>query len=102
MAEERELNATTYVIVFTVLVVLTVVTLSVSFLPLSPLFHLVAGLVIGLCKASLVVLFFMHAILSPRLTWCVIAVASFWVGILLVLTLTDYFTRGLIPFTPGH
>jgi len=29
-------------------------------------------------------------------------VACFWLGILLVLTLTDYFTRGIIPFTPGH
>ena len=32
----------------------------------------------------------------------VIAVACFWLGILLVLTLNDYFTRGMVPFMPGH
>ncbi len=44
----------------------------------------------------------MHALLSPRLTWAVIVVSCFWLGILLVLTLTDYFTRGMVPFMPGH
>jgi hypothetical protein len=44
----------------------------------------------------------MHALVSPRLTWSVIAVAVFWLGILLVLTLADYFSRGLIPFMEGH
>ena len=53
-------------------------------------------------RASLVVLFFMHAIVSPQLTWIVIAVACFWVGILFVLTLGDYFSRGSVPFMPGH
>jgi cytochrome c oxidase subunit 4 len=59
-------------------------------------------LTIAVCKASLVVLFFMHAIISSRQTWLVIAIVVFWVGILVVLTMGDYFTRGLIPFTPGH
>ncbi|TMQ35631.1 MAG: hypothetical protein E6K70_01165 [Planctomycetota bacterium] len=63
---------------------------------------MVAGLIIGLCKASLVVLFFMHALVSSRLTWIVIAVSGFWLGLLLVLTLCDYLTRGMVPFMPGH
>jgi caa(3)-type oxidase subunit IV len=74
----------------------------ISFLPLPGILHIVFGLSIGACKASLVVLFFMHALVSSRVTWAVIAAACFWMGILLVLTLGDYFTRGLVPFMPGH
>jgi hypothetical protein len=44
----------------------------------------------------------MHLLLSDRVTWLVVAIAGFWLGILLVLTLTDYFSRGLVPYMPGH
>jgi cytochrome c oxidase subunit IV len=76
--------------------------LSVSFIPLTGIWHIVVGLLVAVAKASLVVLFFMHAITSPRVTWIVIAVACFWPGILFVLTLSDYLARGLLPHMPGH
>src|SRR5947209_7931493 len=91
-----------YIMVFTTLMVLTCLTVGVSFVPLPLVWHDVIGGVIGVCKATLVVLFFMHVMHSPRLTWIVIAVSVLWVGILLVLTLSDYFTRGMIPLMPGH
>ncbi len=99
---ERVLGPSTYVTVCGVLVALTVLTVGVSFVHLEGPWHIVVGLAIAGCKASLVVLFFMHALVSPRLTWAVIIVACFWLGLLLVLTLNDYFTRGLVPYTPGH
>ncbi len=99
---ERTISTRTYVIVCALLVLLTVLTVGISFIPLPGLWHIVFGLTIAVCKASLVVLFFMHALISDRVTWLVIAIVVFWMGILLVLTLGDYFTRGLIPFTPGH
>lgn len=99
---ERTIAPSTYWIVCAVLILLTVLTVAVSFAHLEGVWHIVAGLVIAACKASLVVLFFMHALVSPRLTWIVIVVACFWVGLLFVLTLTDYFSRDMIPFTPGH
>ena len=92
----------TYVLVCVVLVLLTMLTVGLSFAHVPPAWHLLFGLVIGLCKATLVVLFFMHAIFSPRVTWIVIAVVIFWVVILFVLTLADYLTRGMIPNMPGH
>ena len=61
-----------------------------------------AGLVIAAVKASLVVLFFMHAIHSPRVTWCVIVVSIVFLVILFSLTLADVMTRSLVPFMPGH
>lgn len=99
---ERIIAPTTYVIVCVLLVVLTVLTVGVSFAHVPSVWHTVIGLVIGVCKASLVVLFFMHALHSPRLTWIVIAVVCFWFGLFFVLTLNDYFSRGMVPFTPGH
>jgi cytochrome c oxidase subunit 4 len=99
---ERTISVRTYVVVCAVLVLFTFLTVGVSFIPLKGVWHIVLGLTIGACKATLVVLFFMHALFSPRLTWTVIIVMSFWLGILLVLTLADYFTRDMVPFMPGH
>jgi cytochrome c oxidase subunit 4 len=99
---ERTIPAGTYVVVCAVLVLLTALTVAVSFLRLPGGWHVIAGLAVAACKASLVVLFFMHLLVSPRLTWAVVAVVCFWVVILFVLTLGDYFTRGMVPFMPGH
>ena len=98
---DRALSPTTYGLVLVVLIVATFLTVALSFLPLHGAYHLVIGLVIAVCKASLVVLFFMHALRSPWLTWLAIAAALFWLGILVVLTLSDYYSRGLLPY-PGH
>ena len=98
----RTISPTTYVTVCVILILLTLLTVSVSFIPLAGVWHTVVGLVIGLIKASLVVLFFMHALFSDRVTRIVIAISCFWVGLILTLTLSDYLTRGLVPFMPGH
>ncbi|MGA2257842.1 MAG: hypothetical protein ABSG53_24530 [Thermoguttaceae bacterium] len=59
--------------------------------------------IVGVVKASLVVLFFMHALGSPAQTRAVIAVTLFWLVVLLFgLTFSDYYTRGLILNLPGH
>jgi cytochrome c oxidase subunit 4 len=81
---------------------LTFLTVGASFIHVPPVWHLVIGLTIAVCKAILVVLFFMHVLLSDKVTWSVVLVACFWLAILLVLTLSDYVSRGLVPFTPGH
>ena len=99
---EQTIAPRTYVLVCVALVLLTFLTVGVSFADVGGVWHIVIGLIIAVCKASLVVLFFMHAIISSRVTWSVIIVCCFWLGILLVLTLSDYFSRNLIPFTPGH
>jgi cytochrome c oxidase subunit 4 len=92
----------TYVSVLAALLILTVLTVAVSFFPLAGEWHIVSGLVIGAIKASLVVVFFMHAIHSPRITWCVIVVSVVFVLILFSLTLADIMTRSMVPFMPGH
>ncbi len=98
---ERILSPSTYYLVFGTLIGLTFLTLGASFLHLPGFWHLVVGLVIGLCKALLVVLFFMHVLYSSRLTWVVLGAGLFWLAIMLVYTLNDYVTRGIFPY-PGH
>src|SRR5262245_60627884 len=91
-----------YVGIGAALIALTIVTLLVSFAELPAAAHLTAGLAIGAVKAALVGLFFMHLIRSNKVTWMVVAVTAFWVGILFVLTLCDYLTRDTVPRMPGH
>jgi cytochrome c oxidase subunit IV len=100
---ERLLSPVAYVVVLVVLMLLTLLTVGLSFVPSSGIMRIVAGQAIAVIKASLVVLFFMHALRSPAQTRAVIAVSIFWfVVVMLALTFSDYFTRGLLPDLPGH
>ena len=56
-------------------------------------FNIVIALAIASFKATLVVLYFMHARYSPRRTQLVIVCSVFWLAIMLTLTLADYQTR---------
>ncbi len=83
----------TYYKVYALLVLCTYLTWQVAFFDLGP-FNTVAALAIAVFKATIVVLFFMHVKYSTRLTWLVVLGSIFWLGILLVLTGSDYITRG--------
>ena len=102
MNEKRTPSVMTYIVVCALLIALTVLTVTVSFFDLPGIWHVVLGLCIGAIKGALVVVFFMHALVSSRVTWIVILVACSWLVLMLVLGMTDYFTRGLIPFMTGH
>ncbi|MBI4166273.1 MAG: cytochrome C oxidase subunit IV family protein [Acidobacteria bacterium] len=82
----------TYLVVFACLIVLTLVTATVATIDLGPL-NIVVALLIAMCKASLVVLFFMHLRWSTRLVHIVAVASLFWLAILISLTLSDYRTR---------
>ena len=86
-----------YLAVFGSLLALTLLTVFAARSDLGILNTPVA-LGIAVVKATLVVLFFMHALESPRLTRLVIVGAVLWLLILLVLTSLDYVSRGWL----GH
>ena len=56
---------------------------------------------IAITKATLVVLFFMHAKYSSRLTKLFVGTAFFFLLILLALTMTDFLSRGLRTYPGG-
>lgn len=82
-----------YFAVFATLMILTGITVGAAFLDLGP-FNTMVALLIACIKMTLVILFFMHVRYSSRLTWAVVGAGFFWLALLLLLTLSDYVTRG--------
>ncbi len=82
----------TYVTVFVALVILTTLTALASLHNFGG-WNTVIAVTIAVCKATLVALFFMHVLYSDRVVWLVALAGVFWLGILLALTLSDYWAR---------
>ena len=83
----------TYFLIFAALLVLTAVTVAVAYLDLGPLNTIVA-MSIASIKATLIVLYFMHARYGSRLVWVFLGCGVLWLGVLLALTMSDYVGRG--------
>ena len=81
-----------YVTIFLALILGTIVTTWAAFRNFGQ-FNIVIALAIATAKATLVVLFFMHARYAEKRTRLVIVCALFWLAIMLALTLSDYQTR---------
>jgi cytochrome c oxidase subunit 4 len=82
----------TYVGVFAGLIGLTIATVALAQLNLGA-WHGPVGLVIAGIKATLIVVFFMHLLRLPRVTWMVALSGLFWLGLLISFTLADVVTR---------
>ena len=82
----------TYLAIILTLMALTGITVWAAFVDLGR-FNIVVALVIATLKATLVVLFFMHAKYSPKRTQLVIIAGIFWLAILLFMTISDYISR---------
>ncbi len=78
---------------FAGLILLLGLTVGASYLPLGP-FGPVAALGIAGAKALLILLYFMQVRYKSGLTRLFVGTGFFWLGILFVLTLSDYLTRG--------
>jgi cytochrome c oxidase subunit IV len=89
-----------YYAIFGALMVLTVITVYVATVNLGRLNFPVA-LGIAITKATLVILFFMHAKYTSRLTKLFVGTAFFFLVVLLGLSLTDYLSRGLKTYPGG-
>ena len=81
-----------YLAIFAGLCALTAVSVIVTGYDFGPL-NLLVALGVSVAKSTLVVLYFMHARYSPRLTGVVIAAAIAFFVILVFLTMTDYVSR---------
>ena len=86
-----------YFLVFVALLALTAATVGLAFVNLEA-WHSAVGLTIAAMKALLVVLFFMHVLHSKSLIWVIALSGLFWLGILMILTLTDYTTRSWLAY----
>ncbi|HEY0368662.1 MAG TPA: cytochrome C oxidase subunit IV family protein [Chthoniobacterales bacterium] len=68
-------------------------TVAAAYINLGPLNTIVA-LLISAAKAALIILFFMHIRYSKPLVWVCAGAGFFWLGIMLVLAMSDYLSRG--------
>jgi cytochrome c oxidase subunit 4 len=84
----------TYVVIFGILMGLLVATVIGAYMPLPSWMHLPVAMTIAVAKAALIVMYFMHVRFSNRLTWVFSTAAFFWLLLLLVFTLADYYSRG--------
>ncbi|MCI0333208.1 MAG: cytochrome C oxidase subunit IV family protein [Planctomycetes bacterium] len=82
----------TYFKVFAALVLLLVVTVLAAKVPLG-VFNTPIALSIGLVKATLIVLYFMHVRYSPPLVRVFAAGGFLWLAIMFALTFSDVLTR---------
>ena len=82
-----------YLVIWAALMALLAMTVIAANFHLGP-FSLAIALTIALIKALLVMMYFMHLRYSNHLVW-VFAIAGFvWLGIMIVLTMNDYISRG--------
>jgi cytochrome c oxidase subunit 4 len=89
----------TYALTFGALLALALLTTLIGFLDLGP-FNMVIAITIAAAKASLVAVFFMHALFEGKVVRIVVAGGVIWFLIMVSLTLGDYISRGWLPF-PG-
>jgi cytochrome c oxidase subunit 4 len=90
----------TYYAIFGALMVLTVVTIVVAYQPLGS-WNFPVAISIAVTKATLVILFFMHAKYSSKLTKLFVGTAFFFLLIMLTLTMTDNMSRGMKTYPGG-
>jgi len=87
-----------YLTIFIALMVLTGTTYFAAQVDLNRYFtalNIIVALLIATCKATLVILFFMHAKYSSKRTQLIIICGVVWLGIMLFMTLSDYASRHL-------
>ena len=90
----------TYYLIFGALMVLTAITVAVAFQPLG-VWNFPVAIAIAITKATLVILFFMHARYSSKLIKLFVGTAFFFLAILLGMTMTDVLSRGLKTYPGG-
>lgn len=90
MARDAAVEAKGYLVVFGALLVLTAVTVGVSYLQLSTTGTVVLAITIATCKAALVALFFMHLKSErPMVYWPLGLTAFLFVALLALFVLSE-------------
>jgi cytochrome c oxidase subunit 4 len=95
---EHVVSRRIYFAIFGALMVMTGVTVWVANYDLPGPLNAIVALSIAVFKATLVVLYFMHVRYSSKLTWVFVCAGIIWLVILFAFTLSDFLTRGWVPF----
>lgn len=99
MSEELHIGVPGYFLVFSILVVGTILTYVVALQDLEGFFpgaNTLVALMIAFTKMTFVVLYFMHVRWSSKLIWLSAVAGFFWMAIMFAYTMQDYLTRSVI------
>jgi len=95
--EEHHITSNkTYIIVWLALMVMTAITVYVSYINFGML-NIVIALVVASIKASVVALYFMHLKFEDSITWVFALFPLTLLALLIGMTITDTFTRTIVP-----
>ncbi len=86
----------TYLIVWAALMVMTAITVYVSYINFGML-NIVIALAVASIKASIVALYFMHLKFEDSITWVFALFPLLLLALLIGMTITDTFTRTIVP-----
>jgi cytochrome c oxidase subunit 4 len=86
----------TSIIVWLALMILTAITVYVSYINFGVL-NIVIALTVASIKASIVALYFMHLKFEDSITWVFALFPLSLLALLIALTITDTFTRVVVP-----
>ena len=92
MSEHHVVPLKLYILFFLALMVGTTLTVGVAFIDLGSV-NTPLALIIACCKASLVILFFMHVKYSQPLVWVSAVAGFFFLSFLFIFTFNDYLSR---------
>ncbi|HSO07902.1 MAG TPA: cytochrome C oxidase subunit IV family protein [Pelomicrobium sp.] len=95
MSEPDVLPLRVYLLTWAALMLLLAATVGISFVPMGGL-NVVANLAIAVLKTLLVMAVFMHLLHARGIVRLAAAAGFFWLLLLLVLSMSDYLTRGLL------
>ena len=92
---EHHMSVPDYLKVFGALMVLLILTLGVAAIDLGP-FNILVAMIVAIAKTALVMMFFMHLKFSSKLILLFAVAAFFWLSIMFILTMGDYYSRSWI------
>ena len=92
IAAEHIVSPAIYLTIFATLMVGTAITVWAAYQNFG-VFNIIIAVGIATVKATLVVLYFMHARYASKRTQLMIFSGIFWLAIMLFMTLSDYITR---------
>lgn len=85
-----------YITIFLSLMVMTALTVFASFKDFGP-GNTIIAISIAVIKATLVILYFMHVRYNDNIVRIAVFAGFLWLGVMIVLTLSDYIARGWLP-----
>jgi cytochrome c oxidase subunit 4 len=86
-------SSKSYWLVYAILMLLLITTVGLAFVDFGRNINNSIAFIIAIMKAILIILFFMHVKSEKWVTWFFVGAGFLWLGIMFVLTATDYVTR---------